>query len=186
MPRDLQQRLRLNFPELLDADVSVWLPNKVMVEVRERKPVIVWQQDGGYTWIDETGVAFRPRGAAEGLITVQAQNAPVPVTSAQSDPLSPAPFISSDLVEAARALAPHAPKGQSMTYDAQYGLGWSDNRGWQVFFGEQARDVALRLRVYDSLIQMVSSKGIHPEFISVQYPERSLLQDGAIAWTRSL
>jgi hypothetical protein len=101
---------------------------------------------------------------------VQAQNAPVSETTEQSDPLSPAPFISSELVEAVRALAPHVPVGASVIYDARHGLGWTDNRGWQAFFGEKARDMTLRLRVYDSMVQLVSSKGIHPTFISVEYP----------------
>ncbi len=59
----LERQLRLNFPELLKARVTVWLPNRVYVELVERTPAIVWNQDGGYTWIDESGVAFRPRGA---------------------------------------------------------------------------------------------------------------------------
>ncbi len=171
VPQDMQERLRLNFPELLDANVHVWLPNRVTVEVRERQPVIEWQQDGGYTWIDATGVAFRPRGTVDGLITLQAQNAPAPATTAPTDPLSPGAFVSPDLVAAARALAPHAPSGASMMYDPTYGLGWTDSRGWQAFFGEQARDVALKIRVYNSMIQMVNAKGITPEFISVQYAE---------------
>jgi hypothetical protein len=171
VPQDLEQRLRLSFPDLLDVEVGVWLPNAVTVEVHERKPVIVWNQSGGYTWIDETGVAFRPRGSAEGLVTVQAQNAPIPETAEPSDPLSPAPFISPELVAAVQVLAPHVPAGAAVMYDARHGLGWTDNRGWQVFFGEKARDMALKLRVYDSMVQMVSSKGIHPAFISVEYPE---------------
>lgn len=171
VPAELERRLRLNFPELLDARVSVGLPNSVWVEVRERTPVIDWSQNGGYTWIDASGVAFRPRGAVDGLITVQAQNAPVPVTAEPADPLSPAPFVSPDLVEAARALAPNAPAGAVMIFDAQHGLGWIDSRGWQVFFGDQARDVALKLRVYDSMVRLVNTKGVHPTFISVEYPE---------------
>jgi hypothetical protein len=171
VPRDLEQRLRLNFPDLLDAHVGVWLPNVVTVEVRERTPVLIWSQDGGYTWIDETGIAFRPRGSADGLFTVQAQNAPVPVTTEQTDPLTPTPFVSPDLVAAVRALAPHAPSGADLIFDSQHGLGWTDSRGWVVFFGEQARDAALKLRVYDSVVRMVDSKGVHPAMISVEYPE---------------
>ena len=31
--------------------------------------------------------------------------------------------------------------------------------------------MALKLRVYNSLVQMVNAKGITPAFISVQYPK---------------
>jgi hypothetical protein len=160
----------LNFPDLLTANVTVGLPNQVFVEVAERTPILAWYQEGGYTWIDDTGVAFRPRGEGGSLITVQAQNAPKPVSVAVADPMAPLPYISPELVATARELAPHTPAGSAIIYDAQYGFGWADSRGWQVFFGEQARDVDVKLRVYDSLVQMVAAKGIRPSFINVQYP----------------
>jgi hypothetical protein len=169
-PAELEKRLRLNFPDLLAADVTVGLPNQVYVEIVERMPILAWYQEGGYTWIDESGVAFRPRGEAGNLITVQAQNAPKPVAVAVADPMAPLPYISPELVAAARALGPHAPAGAAIIYDVEYGFGWADSRGWQVFFGEQARDVELKLRVYDSLVEMVGAKGIRPLFINVQYP----------------
>jgi hypothetical protein len=169
-PSELEKSLRLNFPDLLAADVTVGLPNEVYVEIVERTPILAWYQDGGYTWIDESGVAFRPRGDGGSLITVQAQNAPKPVTVAVADPMAPLPYISPELVAAARELAPYAPAGAQMIYDVEYGFGWTDSRGWQVFFGEQARDVELKLRVYDSLVQLVDAKGIRPAFINVQYP----------------
>ena len=69
-PDEVETRLRMNYPELLSAQVKVYLPNHVYITVSERQPVILWQQDGGYTWIDATGVAFRPRGAVTGLVPV--------------------------------------------------------------------------------------------------------------------
>ena len=170
IPRDLERRLRLNFPELLEARVTIGLPDQVYVELVERTPRIAWHQDGGYTWVDDTGVAFRPRGAADNLISVEAQNAPTPSGASATDPLAPLPFLSPELVTAIKALGPHAPAGTALVYDARYGLGWSDGRGWQAFFGDQARDMALKLRVYESMVEMVGTKGISPAFISVQYP----------------
>ena len=70
-PNEVETRLRMNYPELLSAQVNVYLPNHVYITVTERQPVILWQQDGGYTWIDATGVAFRPRGVVAGLVPVQ-------------------------------------------------------------------------------------------------------------------
>ncbi|MFH1184643.1 MAG: FtsQ-type POTRA domain-containing protein [Chloroflexota bacterium] len=170
IPADLERRLRLNFPELLRARVTIGLPNQVYVELVERTPRIAWHQDGGYTWVDDSGVAFRPRGAAETIISVQAQNAPIPGGASAPDPLAPLPFLSPELVAAIQALAPHAPAGTALTYDVRYGFGWTDSRGWQAYFGDQARDMALKLRVYESMVEMVGTKGIRPAFISVQYP----------------
>jgi cell division septal protein FtsQ len=170
IPSELERRLRLNFPDILAARVTIGLPNQVYVEVTERTPIVVWNQGSAYTWIDDSGVAFRPRGTAEHVISVQAEQAPSPAITSAGDPLSPLPFISPDLVATIKVLAPYAPSGASLIYDQRLGLGWQDNRGWQAFFGDQARDLSLRLRVYDSMVAMMAAKGIRPEFISVQYP----------------
>ncbi len=169
MPADLEKRLRLNYPELASASVTLGLPNVLTVNLVERKPVILWQQNGGFTWIDDNGVAFRPRGAAANLISVQALGAPAPGIPSANDPLSPVPFITTDMVKAVKVLAGSVPSGSTMIYDPQYGFGWSDSRGWQVFFGSESKDMALKLQVYQSLVNSLMQRGIYPVFINVQY-----------------
>jgi cell division protein FtsQ len=170
VPADLENRLRLTYPELASAHVALALPNRVSVNVTERTPAILWQQGGGYTWIDDSGVAFRPRGIADNVITVDAYASPPSGQAVAKDPLSPLPYLSSDLVAAIKKLAPQAPQGTSLVYDPRYGLGWTDSRGWQVFFGATPAEMDLRLEVYASLENMLGSKGISPAFINLQYP----------------
>lgn len=168
MPQDMETRLRLNYPELASAKVTLGLPNVVNVSVVERQPIILWQQNSGYTWIDGSGVAFRPRGNADHLIIVDALAAPAPGTPS-TDPLSPVPYITTDMVEAIQTLAPSVPDGSVLTYDSQNGLGWTDSRGWKAAFGADPKNMALKLRVYQSLVDSVLQRGIYPTFISVQY-----------------
>lgn len=169
-PRELETRLRSNFPELTSAHVSVGLPNDVSVTVTQRKPEIIWQQGGGYTWIDDSGVAFRPRGTVSGLITVKADASPKPSNAAGADTFSPAPYLSADLVNSIKTLATQAPAGATILFDPNYGLGWTDPRGWQAYFGIGAREMALRLQVYQALVRMLDSEGLAPAFINVQFP----------------
>jgi hypothetical protein len=169
MPADLETRLRLNYPELTSATVALGLPNIVTVNIVERQPVILWQQAGGFTWIDQNGVAFRPRGSATNLIQVHAQATPPPGSPVGNDPLSPIPYLSPDMVKAVQTLAPSVPAGTTMVYDPQNGLGWLDARGWQITFGDDPKDMALKLQVYQSLVASLTQKGITPAFISVQY-----------------
>lgn len=169
IPSDLETRLRLNYPELVSAKVSVSLPNVVSVDVVERQPVILWQQKDGYTWIDNSGVAFRPRGAVQNLIPVAALDSPAPGLPSAHDPLSPVPYISADLVKAIKTLAPSLPAGSMLIYDPHYGLGWSDSRGWQVFFGNNAQNMSLKLQIYQALVDSLTQRGIYPAFISIQY-----------------
>ncbi len=122
-PGELETRLRLNFPELVSATVTVSLPNLVSVNLLERHPVVRWEQGGGYTWIAEDGVAFRPRGEMPELISVAADSAPA-VSLSASDPLNPVPFISTEMVQALKKLAGHVPPGMSIIYTPDFGFGW--------------------------------------------------------------
>ena len=168
-PSDLETRLRLNYPELVSVRVDVSLPNHISVNLVERKPVIRWEQGGGYTWIAEDGVAFRPRGELVGLISVVAESAP-PGGSTVADPLNPAPFISTDMVLAVKGLAGHVPPGMSILYEPRMGFGWNDPRGWRVYFGTTGQDMALKMHVYESMVDSLTQRGIRPALINVTYP----------------
>jgi len=166
---EIETRLRLNYPELASVHVTVSLPNLVLINVTERTPIIRWEQGGGYTWIAEDGVAFRPRGEMVDLISVVALSAP-PVEGGGSDPLTPAPFITNEMVQALKGLAWHVPPGTPILYEAGNGFGWNDPRGWRVHFGTSAGDVELKMRVYESMIGSLSQRGIRPAVINVIYP----------------
>lgn len=170
-PSDLETRLRLNFPELASVRVTVSLPNLVSVNVTERQPIIRWEQGGGYTWISEDGIAFRPRGELAGLIPVVALSAP-PVDGIVSspDPLTPAPFISTEMIQALKGLIAHVPPGATIFYEAGSGFGWTDPRGWRVQFGTRANDVQLKMRVYETMVNSLTERGIRPALINVMYP----------------
>jgi cell division protein FtsQ len=170
-PEEVETNLLMNYPELAAVKVSVYLPNYVYVNVVERQPVILWQQGEGYTWIDSEGIAFRPRGAVAGLVPVLGLETPPAGTAKADDPLSPPPYISKELVDAILVLAPNVPPGAMMTYDPHEGLGWTDNRGWKVFFGTDARDMPMKVRVYQSLVDSLMARGLYPAYISVAYPD---------------
>jgi hypothetical protein len=168
-PEELETRLRLNYPELVSADVNVSLPNLVSVVLIERRPVVRWEQGGSYTWIAEDGVAFRPRGEIAELISVVADSAPALSLSA-NDPLNPIPFISTGMVQSLKGLAGHVPPGMQILYSPDFGFGWNDPRGWRVYFGTSAHDVELKMRVYESMVSSLMQRGIRPALINVTYP----------------
>jgi hypothetical protein len=184
----IEVRVLRSYPELASVEVAISLPNLVTVNVTERQPVILWQQDGGYTWIDETGTAFRPRGDTPGLIVVQALSAPparpepAPLDSSAGEteqaqmsapvdkPLTPAPFISEETVKALVALAPHVPSGTPILYDPATGLSWADGHGWQAVFGLSGDDTETKVLVYQAMVDWLAQRGIRPILINVAYP----------------
>lgn len=170
-PDNIREQTLRNYPELASVEVTVSIPNIVTVNVTERQPIILWQQNEGYTWVDETGTAFRPRGEAQGLIVVQALGEPPIMAVLEDDPLTPAPFISTETVKAITALAPYAPPGALILYDPVTGLSWSDDRGWQVVFGASGDDIKIKIRVYQAIVDWLSQRGIRPILINVAYPK---------------
>jgi|SRR5688572_21384319 len=170
-PDEVQKLVLMNYPELLSAEVNVYLPNHVYVTVTERVPVILWQQGQGYTWIDSTGVAFRPRGFADGLVLVNAIDTPPTGTPSVTDSLTPTPYMQEELVDAIIALYPLVPANTILTYTLADGLGWTDPRGWVAAFGTTAHDMPLKIRVYQSLVDTLTAGRRTPEYISVVHPE---------------
>ena len=180
-PADLATRLRMNYPELASVQVNAYLPNYVYVTLLERQPVILWQQGDGFTWIDSTGVAFRPHGAAPALISVIGLTIPPAGIVPVDDPLSPPPYMQKELVDAILVLAPQVPADSTMTFDAADGLGWTDSRGWKAYFGKSAYDMPLKIRVYQSLVDSLMTRGRFPKFISVVYADAPFYRMAEIA-----
>lgn len=170
VPAKTEDALRFHFPEIASVQVSVELPNKVIATITERQPVIRWEQDGGYAWVDAEGVAFRPRGEMGGLVVVSASGPPPGGPKSESDPLAPVPFVAAEIIESIRLLAPHVPPGSVLLYNPKFGLGWVDGRGWTVWFGSNPEGTDVKLRVYAALVDSVLQRGITPSFINVAYP----------------
>jgi hypothetical protein len=140
------------------------------VQVVERQPIIQWQQDGGYTWIDESGIAFRPHGEAQGLIPVDALDAPPPLADVENDRDLTSPFITGDMVSALQLLKTFTPAGTPIIYDAENGISWVDPRGWQAIFGYGSEDMAVKVHVYQSMVSWLTQRGVQPTLINVTYP----------------
>ena len=172
-PRAIERDLQLTFPSLSSVSVHVKLPNQVYVNVTEREPLIAWhQQEGGMAWIDAEGIAFPVHGQVDGLVTITALGSPPAplMDTATRNELAPPPFIAPEIVSALQALAPHAPQGTPIIYDPQYGLGWNDPRGWTVRFGDITDEIALKLRIYETMVAWFAENNTHPILVSVVQP----------------
>ena len=169
VPAEIAVNLRSDYPDLAAAHVSVGLPNRIVVNVVERQPVLAWTQGDTTRWIDAQGVAFPARGAVEGLIPVTADATPLQVQTEASVPLYARPFVSPDVVRALAALYPYLPQGVAMTYDPTYGIGWQDTHGWSVYFGQTTDDILMKLQVYQAIVTTLTQQGIQPSLISVEY-----------------
>jgi hypothetical protein len=170
-PAQIEYNILATFPDIAVASVEVNLPASVVVTVRERQPVVAWLQDGQTIWVDAHGYAFAPRGEGAGLVTVTAVGAPpVPEGANVAQTVGARLFLTPGLSAAIVTIAPLVPEGAALVFDPGYGLGWSDPRGWRVYFGHSNGDAALKYQVYQSMLDYLSRENIQPVLINVEYP----------------
>lgn len=172
-PGQMKTNLQAAFPELKDVKVSVGFPGSVTVRVVERKPIIAWQQDSKVSWIDSDGVAFPPRGAAEGLIPVLALGDPPPLetdVNYESINLMTKPMLTPKAVLAMQSMLAYMPEGTTLIYEPDYGFGWNDSRGWKAYFGKTTGDMPMKVTMYQTIVDNLSQRGISPTMVSVEYP----------------
>ena len=169
--QDLETRLRLQLSLSWSAvEVTVSLPNLVSVNIAERQPVVRWEQEA--VTHGSRRMASHSVRAARCCRADLCRGAISPDRGRKrlADPLTPAPFISPEMVRALKGLAGHVPPGMPILYDASFGFGWNDPRGWRVYFGTSASDVELKMRVYESMVNSLTQRGIRPALINVTYP----------------
>ncbi len=201
---ELQKELQNAFPEFSTVSVDVSLPDKVIVRVTERTPVLTWRQGGADQLVDQAGYAFPMRLGASTLITpvVESAGAPPalgistqdiaalvadsssfeaeqtkvePTVKKDGDPsvstektASSQPLLQPEMVSAILAISKVIPANLALLYDPQHGLGWQDERGWKVYFGD-SKDIDMKLKVYDAIVSRLIDEEAQPTFISVEH-----------------
>lgn len=168
VPAQIEANLRSSFRDLSSVRVVVGLPNRISVYVVERTPLLAWNQGSEIKWIDASGVAFTPRGDVPGLVQVKATSDPVQPSQDLSLPAYEQVFIDPDMVQALITMAPYVPAGMTEACDPLYGMGWQDPRGWTVYFGQNTKDIPLKLQVYQAIVDTLTRQGIQPTLISVE------------------
>lgn len=163
-PEKLYATLRDQFPELERVSLHVGLPASVVVAVKEREPVIAWQQSGLTLWVDAAGIAFLPQESGQKLIQVTALDAPPALSP---DAAAHHQLIQPDMVIALQALSRIAPQGAPLIYDSKLGFGWTDPGGWQAFFGQDGKNIDQRLAVYLAILNELRARKLTPTLISV-------------------
>ncbi len=170
-PTQIEYNILASFPDISNVQVAVNLPASITVTIIEREPITAWVKDGQVVWVDAQGFAFPPRGSIEGLTTVTANgDPPTPAELDVTQKIGARPFLTTDLSSAIVTLSPYVPQGAALVFDPKYGLGWSDPRGWKVYFGHSNGDTAMKLKVYQSMLDFLSAKSVQPSLISVEFP----------------
>lgn len=161
-PETVRQNV-LRSPTIADARVTIgWPPNMVQLVVQEREPALVWEQSGVATWVD-----------VQGRVMFQHEDRPdlVRIASVINDgPMGQNVQLNLDIVTGALQLKQLRPNIEVLRYDPVKGLGYTDGRGWMVWFGIGTH-MPEKLLIYEAIVNNLLSRNIVPAEISVVNPD---------------
>ncbi len=181
VPEDVRALVEERFPGVKQVSVSVNLPASVTINVEERKPLILWEQDSTVYWIDAEGVMFPVFGEAEIAQAVTATGDPPPAPEVFIADLDDEtgeishllevryPRTTANFVEAVLSLTDYIPEGTALQYDPQFGLGWRDPSGWLVYFGQDTDNIEVKLAEYQTIVEEIAKQNITPTLISLKF-----------------
>ncbi|MBE0408745.1 MAG: hypothetical protein IBX69_03325 [Anaerolineales bacterium] len=170
-PPKVQEDLHRAFPEFANIFVKVELPAKVLILVEERQPILAWKESQHVLWVDKYGISFPPRGESAPEITVEALS-PLSQSIPESifdDEILDHQLLSIDMVSAIMALSVKSPENTPLVYIQDHGLGWRDQRGWDVFFGRYDEEVEMKIDLYEAIIEYLAKQQTQPVLISVEH-----------------
>ncbi|HDD24580.1 MAG TPA: FtsQ-type POTRA domain-containing protein [Chloroflexi bacterium] len=159
-PAEVEARILAALPSLKAARVKCRLPATCTIEVKERQPRVMWNENDVWWWVDESGVVMHAQGALpEGWVVY----GPLPRDA------------EGRLDERVRvALEELSVLGMSsttvFTYVPGRGLVFTNAEGWRVVLGEGA-GMADRLAVLEPLTAHLKAEGITPRFVDVRFVE---------------
>ena len=149
-----------SLPEIKSAQVDVQWPNKVLIQIEERQPVLAWN-DAGQTWLlSADGLAIYSRDSIPGLVHVHSLTSVLDV----GEPLEPA--IEKEKIKAAYDLSLLLHMDSPLLYDQRYGFGFRDDRGWMAYFGTSG-DMAIKFRIYNEIADNLAKEGYPATLVSV-------------------
>lgn len=88
--------------------------------------------------------------------------------AAQEESSAELPLMKPEMVSAILTMGTFLSNDAPLIYDPDHGLGWVDERGWEVYLGD-AEDMEMKLHVYDAIVQKLLDEEIQPELISVEH-----------------
>jgi hypothetical protein len=159
-PSEITRRLE-SLPEIKTAQVRVHWPNNVVIEIEERQPVLAWN-DAGQTWLlSADGLAFFHQGAIPGLVYIHSLTSVLDI----GNPLDP--VIEREKIAAAYDLSLLVEDPSRLLFDARYGFGFRDDRGWMAYFGFSG-DMSVKIMIYKEIAQHLETEGYPATLVSVQ------------------
>jgi hypothetical protein len=159
-PDEVEANILAALPSLESAQVVCRLPAECTITVVERRPRMMWDEDGQLWWLDADGVVMQAQGMlAEGWLV----RGPLP----RDDDGRLDERVRIGLNE---LWATGVNVSQVLYYAPERGLVITDERGWRVIVG-RGTGMVERMLVLERLVESLQARGLTPRFVDVRFPD---------------
>lgn len=151
----------MNSPSIANARVRIgWPPNMVTINIEEREPALIWEQNGVAVWIDVQGNVMDMRDERADLVRIIVDDPFI------EGPLGDANGLDSEIVFGLLQLHDLRPDIVAWRYDTVDGLGWRNDNGWDIWFGT-GTDMDEKMQIYEELSSRLIARGIQPAELNI-------------------
>jgi cell division protein FtsQ len=157
-------------PNIKAATVSLALPARVVIEVTERRPELLWQTGQALWWIDQEGTVVPPKEDLTGMLRV---------IDDDRQPLEPGYQIDFNIVQGAQTLRVLAPDVSVMRYSRLRGLIVATTEGWPVYLGGGS-EIKAKLVVLTAVLADLKERNITPAYIDMRDPLRPVYKPASV------
>jgi hypothetical protein len=165
----IESRILEARPSLKSVEASCRLPSACKIAVVERRPRVLWDENGTLWWVDEQGTIFSTmaiEASAEGAEEASGRwtvSGPLP-RDAEGNLEDEVRVALAELWESGRDLPP------TFQYSPAQGLSFVDEHGWRIIVG-QGSGMMRRLQVLEDLVVHLEARGVTPHFVDVRFSE---------------
>lgn len=147
--------------------VHCGLPAQVIIELEERKPVVMWRVESQEHdwWLDEDGVVLPYHGVISDTIFVVDSSVRALEEGVRVEPEGVVRSVQqlSDSLPGTKVFFYHPDRGLSFNYGSG---AW----GWPVYVGDSS-DLARKIQVLQALTDHLAANGIRPRYVDVRRPD---------------
>lgn len=156
-------------PVVKEVSVKRQWPNRVVIQVEERRPFALWQTPEGTFAVDE-----------EGYVLSEAAPGPLPAIASKEGGLRVGSKVPPGILELMKQLLARMAKEvgaqpHQFQYSASQGLSMASDQGWTAIFGDE-RDLDFKLATLAAALRVAKERKLGFQQVDLRYGERPFLR----------
>lgn len=164
------EKVLRQYPAVKEVAVRRQWPNKVVLQVEERRPFAFWQTPEGVFAVDEEGY----------VLSEATSPGPLPAIAAQEGGVRVGSRVPQEVLGLVRKLAARlAPETgaqpRQFQHSADQGLSVTTDQGWKAVFGDEG-DLESKLAILAAVLRVAKERNLGFQYVDLRYGERPYLR----------